>query len=65
MITKEVNDWVIRVECGMYSDEDVMYEFSRIAKYLTREELIMIKRKLSSYIKQTIKKSLFQALLKL
>lgn len=51
MITKEVNDWIKNVECGMYSDEDVMYEFSRIAKYLTREELAMIKRKLSQYIK--------------
>lgn len=51
MITKEVNDWIKNVECGMYSDEDVMYEFSRIAKYLTREELVMIKRKLSQYIK--------------
>lgn len=51
MITKEVNDWVKKVECGMYSDEDVMYEFSRISRYLTREELMMIKRKLSSYIK--------------
>lgn len=51
MITKEVNDWVKKVECGMYSDEDVMYEFSRISRYLTRGELIMIKRKLSSYIK--------------
>lgn len=51
MITKEVNDWIRNVECGMYSDEDVMYEFSRIAKYLTREELVMIKRKLSQYIK--------------
>lgn len=51
MITKEVNDWIRNVEYGMYSDEDVMYEFSRIAKYLTREELVMIKRKLSQYIK--------------
>lgn len=51
MITKEVNNWIKNVECGMYSDEDVMYEFSHIAKYLTREELVMIKRKLSQYIK--------------
>ncbi|MGN1125110.1 MAG: hypothetical protein ACI4SM_02875 [Candidatus Gastranaerophilaceae bacterium] len=51
MITKEVNEWIKKVECGMYNDEDVMYEFSRIAKYLTRDELIIIKKKLSSYIK--------------
>ena len=51
MITREVNEWIKKVECGMYKHEDVMYEFSRIAKYLTKEELIFIKRKLSDYIK--------------
>lgn len=51
MITKEVNEWIKKVECGMYSDEDVMYEFSRISKYLTKDELIFIKRKLNSFIK--------------
>jgi len=51
MITHEVNEWIKKVECGMYSDEDVMYEFSRIAKYLTKEELVFIKRKLEDYIK--------------
>ena len=51
MITREINEWIRKVECGMYSDDDILYEFSRIAKYLTKEELILIKRKLSSYIK--------------
>ncbi len=51
MITREVNEWIKKVECGMYSSEDVMSEFSRIAKYLTKEELIFIKKKLSGYIK--------------
>ena len=51
MITSEVNDWIKKVECGMYSTEDVMYEFSHIAKYLTKEELLFIKRKLRDYIK--------------
>ena len=51
MITKEVNEWIKKVECGMYKQEDVMYEFSHIAKYLTKEELLFIKRKLSNYIK--------------
>lgn len=51
MITKEVNEWIKKVECGMYRHEDVMYEFSRMAKYLTKEELQFIKRKLSNYIK--------------
>ena len=51
MITQEVNEWIKKVECGMYKSEDIMYEFSRIAKYLTKEELLLIKRKLSNYIK--------------
>lgn len=51
MITKEVNEWIKKVECGMYSDEDIMYEFNRIAKYLTRAELIQIQNKLKSFLK--------------
>ncbi len=51
MITKEVNDWIRKVECGMYSDEDVMYELSNFARYLTRQELIFIKNKLKNFIK--------------
>lgn len=48
MITKEVNDWIKKAECGMYSAEDVMEEFVRISKYLTREEIVMIKNKLKN-----------------
>ncbi|MBQ6515950.1 hypothetical protein IJI31_02090 [bacterium] len=51
MITKEVNDWIKKVECGNYKAEDIMYEFSRISRYLTREELIQIKKKLINFIK--------------
>jgi len=51
MITKEVNDWIKKVEGGNYRNEDIMYEFARISKYLTREELIQIKKKLSGFIK--------------
>ena len=51
MLTKGVNDWIRRVECGMYSDEDIMYELSRISKYLTKEELNFINDKLNSFIK--------------
>ena len=51
MITKEINEWLKKVEAGMYSKEDAMYEFSRFAKYLTRSELIQIQNKLQLYIK--------------
>ncbi|MBR1754588.1 hypothetical protein IJ732_07125 [bacterium] len=50
MITKEVNDWLKKIECGMYSPDDIMYEFQRISKYLTMQELKMIKKKLLEYI---------------
>lgn len=51
MITKEVNEWLKKVECGMYSPNDIMYEFQQISKYLTTQELIQIKKKLQGYIK--------------
>lgn len=50
MITKEVNDWVKKAQCGMYNANDVMEEFVQISKYLTREEILMIKKKLESSI---------------
>lgn len=50
MITKEVNEWLKKVECGMYSAEDIMYEFQRISKYLTTQELVQIKKKLQDLI---------------
>ena len=50
MITKEVNEWLKKVECGMYSPDDIMYEFQRLSKYLTTQELIQIKNKLKNFI---------------
>lgn len=43
MLTKEVREWIRRVDCGQYSYEDAMYEFVRFSKYLTYEELKQIK----------------------
>ena len=47
MITREVREWITKVELGQYSYEDAMYELIRFSSYLTREELNMIKHKLS------------------
>ncbi len=44
MITKEVNDWIRKVEMGQYSYDDAMYEFVRFSKYLTQYELVKIKK---------------------
>ena len=39
MITREVNDWIKKVELGRYSHETAMEEFVRISRYLTKEEV--------------------------
>ncbi len=52
MITKEVNDWIKRVEQGNYSSWDIMEEFTQFHKYLTKEEVQQIKKRLESSIKR-------------
>ena len=51
MITKEVNDWIRRVENGNYSNADLLEEFVKFSKYLTKDEMIQIKRRLINHIK--------------
>jgi hypothetical protein len=51
MMTKEVNDWLKKVEKGNYSSWDIMEEFAQFYKYLTKDEVIQIKNKLNNYIK--------------
>lgn len=46
MITKEVREWLQKVERRQYSYDDAMYEFMRFSSFLTREEMKMIKTKL-------------------
>lgn len=51
MITREVREWIQKVERRQYSYDDAMYEFSRFAAYLTRDELTLIKKKLEQSYK--------------
>ena len=52
MMTKEVREWLQKVERRQYSYEDAMYEFMRFSSFLTIEEMKMIKSKLEhSYSK--------------
>ena len=51
MITREVNEWLKNVEMRRYSYNDAMDEFIRISKYLTKDEIIQIKRKLEKSYK--------------
>ena len=48
MITREVREWLQKVERRQYSYDDAMYEFMRFSSFLTREEIKMIKSKLES-----------------
>lgn len=51
MITKEVNDWIRKVENGNYSSWEIMEEFAKFHKYLTREEVEQIKNRLKNSIR--------------
>lgn len=52
MITRDVREWLQKVERKQYSYEDAMYEFMRFSSFLTREEMKMIKSKLESSYKK-------------
>ena len=51
MMTKEVNEWLRKVENGNYSSWDIMEEFARISHYLTKEEIQQIKKRLDNSLK--------------
>lgn len=51
MITREVREWLQKVERRQYSYEDAMYEFMRFSSFLTREEIKMIKQKIEDSYK--------------
>ena len=52
MITREVREWLHKVERKQYSYDDAMYEFIRFSSFLTREEMKMIKSKLEASYKK-------------
>lgn len=51
MMTKEVNEWLRKVETGNYSSWDIMEEFAQFSRYLTKEEIQQIKKRLDNSIK--------------
>ena len=46
MLTKEIREWLKKVQRNQYSYEDAMYEFMHFSTFLTREEMKMIKHKI-------------------
>ena len=51
MITREVREWLEKVERRQYSYDAAMYLFSQFARYLTKDELQIIKKKLEESYK--------------
>lgn len=51
MITKEVREWLKKVESRQYSYNDAINEFLRFSSYLTREEMRLIKNKIEEAYK--------------
>ena len=46
MFTKEVNDWIKKVEKGNYSSWDIMEEFAQFSKHLTKTEMKQVTKRL-------------------
>ncbi|MCQ2740153.1 MAG: hypothetical protein MJ237_08020 [bacterium] len=51
MLTREVSEWLNKVKNCQYSFEDAMAEFEVLSKYLTIDELKMLKSKLEESYK--------------
>ena len=51
MLTREVREWLQKVERRQYSYDDAISEFIRFSAFLTREEMKMIKSKLENSYK--------------
>jgi len=51
MLTREVREWLQKVERRQYSYEDAMYEFARFSPYLTIQEMKQLKHKLEQSYK--------------
>ena len=49
MITREVREWMQKVERGEYSYEDAMEEFAHFSRFLTMQEIKQIKQKLQKF----------------
>ena len=48
MITREVSDWLRKLETTYYPVEEAMKDLAEFSRYLSREDLVFIKRKLKN-----------------
>ena len=51
MLTREVREWLDKVQRGSYSYEDAISEFAGFSRHLTREEMLMLKNKIEENLK--------------
>ena len=51
MLTREVREWLQKVQRKQYSYEDAMYEFMKFSSFLTREEMKLLKSKIEECYK--------------
>ena len=51
MLTREVREWLQKVERRQYSYEDAMYEFVRFSPFLTKQEMKHLKTKIEQSYK--------------
>lgn len=49
MLTREVREWLQKVERRQYSYEDALDEFVRISFFLTKEEILQLQKRLKDY----------------
>jgi len=50
MLTREVREWLEKVKRGSYSYDDAMTELVRFSRFLTREEMLMLKSKIKESV---------------
>lgn len=51
MLIREVREWINKVERGQYSYEDAMSELLNFSRFLTKEELIQLTKRIKSSYK--------------
>ncbi len=50
MITKEVNEWIRKIEKGNYSSWEIMEDFVNMSKHMTAKEMEQVKKRLEQHL---------------
>ena len=52
MITREVREWLDKVKRNQYSYNDAMIQFSEFARFLSKEEILLLRKRIEESYKQ-------------